>query len=311
MFEKALSLIESFDTIIIHRHKNPDGDAIGSQTGLYNIIKTNYPAKTVYMVGDDCGRYGFIADQPMDDIPDSTYEKALAIILDTSARALISDTRYEKAAGTLRIDHHIFVEKIADVEVFDTTFESCAGLVTQMAVECNLEVSPQAAAALFAGMVTDSGRFRFDTTSAETFRRAAFLMEKGIDTNALYSRLYTTTVEDMKLKARFMEKIKFTERKVAYIYTTEAELKELGISAYNATRGYVNTMADLKGITVWAAFAEGDEGVLCELRSSGPNINEIAVRYGGGGHRKASGATVKDRESAEAMLRDLDEISDK
>lgn len=311
MFEKARSLIESFDTIIIHRHKNPDGDAIGSQAGLYDIIKINYPQKTVYMVGDDCGRYGFIAERPMDSIPDSAYENALAIILDTSARALISDTRYEKAAQTLRIDHHIFVEKIADVEIFDTAFDSCAGLVTQLAIDCNLKVSPRAAAALFAGMVTDSGRFRFDTTSAETFRRAAFLMEKGIDTNALYSRLYTTTVEDMKLKARFIEKIEFTVKKVAYIYTTESELKELGISAYNAARGYVNTMADLKGVSIWAAFAESDEGILCELRSSGPNINEIAVRYGGGGHRKASGATVKDRESVKAMLRDLDEISDK
>ena len=172
MFEEVLSLIKSFDTIIIHRHRNPDGDAVGSQAGLYNIIKTNYPDKVVYMVGDDCGRYAFIAGQPMDEIPDSNYEKALAIILDTSARALISDTRYEMAARTARIDHHLFVEKIADVEVTDTTYESCAGLVTQMAMECNLKVSSQAASALFAGMVTDSGRFRFDSTSAGTFRRA-------------------------------------------------------------------------------------------------------------------------------------------
>ena len=311
MFEETLSLIESFDTIIIHRHRNPDGDAIGSQAGLYNIIKTNYPTKAVYMVGDDCGRYAFIAGQPMDEIPDSTYEKALAIILDTSARALISDTRYEKAARTVRIDHHLFVEKIADVEVFDTTYESCAGLVTQMAIECNLKVSPQAASALFAGMVTDSGRFRFDSTTAGTFRRAGFLMDKGINTNTVYSRLYTTTVEDMKLKARFIEKIEFTGRKVAYIYTTKEELKELGLSAYNATRGYVNTMADLKGVSIWAAFAEGEEGILCELRSSGPDINTVAVKYGGGGHKKASGATVEDRNTVDAMLRDLDEISDK
>ena len=310
MFEEVLSLIESFATIIIHRHRNPDGDAIGSQTGLYNIIKTNYPQKTVFMVGDDCGRYGFIAGQPMDEIPDSTYEKALAIILDTSARALISDTRYEKAARTVRIDHHLFVEKIADVEVFDTTYESCAGLVTQMAIECNLTVSDKAASALFAGMVTDSGRFRFDSTTAGTFRRAGFLMDKGINTNAIYSRLYTTTVEDMKLKARFMEKIEFTAGKVAYIYTTKEELQQLGLSAYNATRGYVNTMADLKGVSIWAAFAEGEEGILCELRSSGPNINEIAVKYGGGGHKKASGATLNNKEAVTAMLHDLDEISD-
>ena len=311
MFEQALSLIGSFDTIIIHRHRNPDGDAIGSQTGLYNIIKTNYPQKTVYMVGDETGRYAFIAGRPMDDVPDSVFENALSIILDTSAKALISDTRYEKAAKTLRIDHHLFVEKIADVEVVDTSFESCAGLVTQMAIAGNLEVSREAAGALFAGMVTDSGRFRFDCTSAGTFRRAGFLKDRGIDTNAIYSGLYTTTIGEMKLKASFIEKIEFTRKNVAYFYVTKAELEKLGLSAHNAARGYVNTMADMKSVIIWAAFAEGEEGILCELRSAGPDINAIAVKYGGGGHRKASGATLKDRQTVEAMLRDLDETADK
>ena len=311
MFEEALALIEKYETIVIHRHRNPDGDAIGSQTGLYNIIKDNYAAKRVYMVGDDCGRYGFIASRPMDEIEDSVYENALAVILDTSARSLISDSRYEKGAATLRIDHHLFVEKIADVEVTDTSYESCAGLVTQLAIESGLVVSQKAASALFAGMVTDSGRFRFDSTSAGTFRRAAFLMDKGIDTDAIYSRLYVSTIEDIKLKGKFIDKIRFTQKNTAYIYTTEKELEELGISAFSASRGYVNTMADLKGVSVWAAFAESKEGILCELRSSGPDINAIAVKYGGGGHKKASGATLRDRESVDAMLHDLDEIADK
>ena len=311
MFEEALALIEKYETIVIHRHRNPDGDAIGSQTGLYNIIKDNYAAKRVYMVGDDCGRYGFIASRPMDEIEDSVYENALAVILDTSARSLISDSRYEKAAATLRIDHHLFVEKIADVEVTDTSYESCAGLVTQLAIESGLVVSQKAASALFAGMVTDSGRFRFDSTSAGTFRRAAFLMDKGIDTDAIYSRLYVSTIEDIKLKGKFIDKIRFTQKNTAYIYTTAKELEELGISAFSASRGYVNTMADLKGVSVWAAFAESKEGILCELRSSGPDINAIAVKYGGGGHKKASGATLRDRESVDAMLHDLDEIADK
>lgn len=311
MFEEAIRAIREYDTIIIHRHRNPDGDAMGSQAGLYNIIKDNYPQKAVYMVGDSTARYAFIAGQPMDEIPDSLYQNALAVILDTSAEALISDGRYTKASKTLRIDHHLFISRIADIEIVDPSYESCAGLVTQLAIECALKISSKAASALFAGTVTDSGRFRFDCTSAGTFRRVSFLLQAGIDTNAIYSRLYTTSIEDLRLKAKFVEKIRFTEKNVGYIYTTAEELKQLGISAYTATRGYVNTMADLEGVKVWAAFAEGDDGILCELRSSGPDINPIAVKYGGGGHKKASGATVRDRETALAMLRDLDEISDK
>ena len=71
----------------------------------------------------------------------------------------------------------------------------------------------------------------------------------------------------------------------------------------------VSTMADIKGVDIWVNFTETDRGVLCELRSSRFNINPIAVKYGGGGHAKASGATVADYETAMAMLRDLDELT--
>ena len=136
MFELIRDAIAAHQTIILHRHTNPDGDALGSQIGLKHLILANYPDKTVYMVGDGAGRYGFMEDSIMDEIPDSAYQGALAIVLDTSAKSLISDTRYTLAAQTARIDHHIFVEKIADIEATDDTFESCCGLVAQMAQEC-------------------------------------------------------------------------------------------------------------------------------------------------------------------------------
>ena len=93
MFEEILQQIRNFDRIIIHRHNHPDGDAIGSQVGLKHILLENFPGKEVLVVGDSAGRYGFIADSVMDEVADSAYEGALAIILDTSARHLISDER--------------------------------------------------------------------------------------------------------------------------------------------------------------------------------------------------------------------------
>ena len=70
----------------------------------------------------------------------------------------------------------------------------------------------------------------------------------------------------------------------------------------------VNTMADIKGVDIWVNFTETEQGVLCEIRSNRYNINPIAVKYGGGGHQKASGATVADRDTAMAMLADLDAV---
>ena len=111
MFEKILEAIKQFDTVIIHRHSKPDGDALGSQIGLREIIKENFPEKTVYAVGDGSARYGFMEGSQMDDVADSVYQNALAIVLDTSAAALISDDRYKTAKQTARIDHHIFLRK--------------------------------------------------------------------------------------------------------------------------------------------------------------------------------------------------------
>ena len=98
MFELIRDAIAAHQTIILHRHTNPDGDALGSQIGLKHLILANYPDKTVHMVGDGAGRYGFMEDSIMDEIPDSAYIGALAIVLDTSAKSLISDTRYTLAA---------------------------------------------------------------------------------------------------------------------------------------------------------------------------------------------------------------------
>ncbi len=308
MFQALLQAIQSHQTIIIHRHSRPDGDALGSQIGLKHLILNNFPDKTVYTVGDATGYLSFMQDAVMDTIPDSAYDGALAIILDTSSPQLISDERYKLAAVTARMDHHIFQGKIAEVEVIDSSFESCCGLITQFAVECGLPLNPIAAQSLYTGMVTDSGRFRYDSTNARTFRLAAFLREYDFDADAIYRNLYAETLESKQRKAQFVLKAQFTPHNVAYIYTTKEELEELKIDTFTASRGMVNTMADLKGVGIWVNFTETDEGILCELRSAALNVNPIAVKYGGGGHAKACGACLPDREAVDAMLHDLDQL---
>ena len=308
MFEAVLQAIKSAHHIILHRHGRPDGDALGSQIGLKHILNENFPEKPVYMVGDAPGFFSFMEGAVMDEIPDSTYENALAIILDCGSEGMICDDRYRLAASTVRMDHHLFCGKIADIEVIDTDFESCCGLVTAFAEESKLRLNSAAAKALYTGMVTDSGRFRYDSTTAKTFHLASLLLSHPFDTNALFRDLYADDFSSKQLKAQFVLKIQFTPRRVAYIYTTAEELHALGKDVFTVSRGMVNTMADIKGVDIWVNFTEADGGVLCEIRSSQYNINPIAVKYGGGGHMKASGAKVPDRETAIAMLQDLDNM---
>lgn len=309
MFEPILQAISRFDTIIIHRHSRPDGDALGSQIGLKHLILENFPGKTVYCVGDEAGFYSFMEDTVMDEIPDSAWEGALALVLDCGSEHLISDDRWKLAAETARMDHHLYTGCFTDAEAIDSSFESCCGLIAMMAQKAGWKLNKTAAKSLYTGMVTDSGRFRYDSTSAKTFALAAWLMEEKIDTEKLYKDLYADDFENKKRKAQFLLKTRFTPNRVAWIYTTAQELAEMEMSTFAVSRGMVNTMADIRGTDIWVNFTEADGGVLCELRSSGPNINPIAVKYGGGGHAKASGAKVPDRETAMAMLRDLDQLT--
>ena len=308
MFTELLEKIKEFDTIIIHRHSNPDGDALGSQIGLKNIIKENFPDKTVYVVGDMTARFAFMEGSEMDTIDDEVYTNALAIVLDTSASSLISDERYKGAKATARMDHHIFCEKICDVEVTDTSYESCCGLITEFAIKTGLRLNSLAAKSLFTGMVTDSGRFRYDSTTSQTFRLASRLLEEKFDTGEVYAGLYADDFQHVRLRAQFILKIQFTAENVGYIYTDKEELAGYGVSTFTISRGMVGTMGDLRGVDIWVNFTETEDGVLAELRSSKYNINPVAVKYGGGGHQKASGATLKNREEAMAMLEDLNEI---
>lgn len=311
MFEKILADIREYDRIIIHRHKSPDGDAMGSQVGLANIIRVNFPGKEVYTVGDEAGRYDFMDESVMDEIGDDMYRDALAIVLDTSAAALISDERYVNAAHTARIDHHLFVEQICEDEVSDSSFESCCGMIAMLAKESGLKLNEVAARSLYTGMVTDSGRFRYDSTTARTYELAAFLMEQKFNITDIYMNLYSEDYDQAKVRAQFLLKSKLTEHRVAYIYNTLEEVAASNMSTFAVSRGMVGVMADMKGIDIWVNFTEAEEGVYCEIRSSIYNINPIAVKYGGGGHAKASGATVPDRETAMNMLADLDAMATK
>ncbi len=306
MFEKIVEKIREYDTVVIHRHANPDGDALGSQIGLAWIIRDNFTGKKVYTVGDINERFSFMEGSTPDEIPDGVYENAMAIILDSAAKSLVSDRRFEKAAYTARIDHHIYCETFTDDEVVDVSFESCCGMIAELARENGLSLSKRSATAIYTGMVTDSGRFRYDATSARTFALASLLMEQGIDTAELYRNLYSDDLVNVKRRASFLQKITmYKDSTVAYIYNTADEVKALGMDVFSVSRGMVNVMSDIRGIDVWVNFTENDGKVICELRSSKYNINPVAVKYGGGGHKKASGAEIPDRETAMKMLEDL------
>jgi bifunctional oligoribonuclease and PAP phosphatase NrnA len=300
------SLIAEYDTIVIHRHLTPDGDAMGSQLGLRYIIEENWKNKKVWMVGDAFDRLSFMYDGRMDDIDDSVYSGALAIVLDSSSDYLISDTRYTKAAKTLRIDHHLFIRKICDEEVVLTDYESCAGIIADWALSAGLRLTTDAARALYTGMVTDSVRFMTEKVSPLTMKTAAELISYPFDRTELFASLYAEDFSALRRKAYFLERVEFLEEDgVAYNYSDKKDIEKMHSNAHSVARGLVNTMANIKGADAWVAFAEDEGKILVELRSRRCDVYPVALKWGGGGHAKASGCTVESRKEAFELLDDV------
>lgn len=308
MIKKIYEKIKEFNKIIIHRHTRPDGDALGAQIGLKESIKETFPDKQVFAVGDENDRYRFIGE--VDDVNDNIYEDALVIVLDTAETELISDARFNTGKFLIKMDHHLEVRGYGDLKLVDTSFESCAGLITYFIKLNNMKLNSIGARALYSGIVTDSGRFRYSSTSARTFEMASYLLGYNFDVDDVYQNLYIEDLTTVKLRAQMVSKFKITNHNVAYLVNTKEDVIASGLDVFSISRGMVNVMAGIKGINIWVNFTEDPttEKVLVEIRSNGININKIAVKYGGGGHLNASGATIDSFEVADKLLKDLDKL---
>lgn len=307
LYKSILKDIKKYHTIIIHRHSRPDGDALGSQFGLQRALKDNFRDKEIYAVGDTNSRLGFIGS--VDEITDDKYEGALVIICDVAVSNMISDERYKLADKIWVIDHH---KNTSDVEqnnlIIDSHAAAACEVIADMLFSLKLKVSKEAATALFTGLVTDSGRFQYSDTTPKSLMIASFLLSQGVDAQAIYDKLYVETIESNKLKAKFTEKMQLTDKNVAYIFNTKEDLEALGLDFSTVSRGMVNVMSGIEGINIWANFTYDAtvDKVICEFRSRGMSIVDIAKKYGGGGHDQACGATIDSFEVAKEVLADFD-----
>jgi len=305
--QKIKELITSYQKIIIHRHQRPDMDAIGSQYGLYLILKENYPEKEIYVVGD-------ISDMSykavMHEISDEVYKDALAIITDVSVSRMISDSRYTLASDLIIIDHHQNETDIEKVTLFykDSNFASAAEMIVDLARAFNYIITSEAATYLYGGMVTDTGRFLYMNQPEKTFELAAYIMRFNPNFQEFYDYLYTETLQKRQTKNLFSQ-FEVTENGVAYRKNDHELIMKSGLEFQSISRGMVNQMAGIKEIPIWANFTEDFENgvIIGEFRSRGITIVDIAKKYGGGGHNQACGATLSGWDQVDLILKDLDE----
>ena len=310
--EQILQKIKEYDRIMLFRHVRNDGDCVGATKGLKRIIQLTWPEKEVYLIDADTAKYLEFMGPEDEPVADELYADALGIIIDTASEARISNKKYTLCKELIKIDHHIPLESFGDLMwVEEERSSACEMIVDFYATfRDELKIDSEAATHLYTGMVTDSGRFKYDGVSGDTLRNAAILLDVGVDTQTLFARLYLEAFEYLKFKAQIYERMQITENGVAYIYIDRAMQEEFGLSLEQAS-ACVGTLDSIRGCISWMVFIEtGDENgsIRVRLRSRFVHINSVAEKYHGGGHACASGATVYSKEEVQALLADADAV---
>lgn len=306
--EHILRKIKEYNRIIIHKHIRPDGDCYGAGFGLKAIIQETFPNKEVYVVGETAEYVKFIGD--VDVIEDDLFKGALSIVIDTASASRVADQRFNLADYVIKIDHHIPVEDFGNYQYVDTTRAATAQLILEFYLKFRneLKFNMTAAKALYTGIVTDTGRFKYRSVTADTFKAVAFLVDFGLDFTEILSKLDIKSEKLMKLQGYVLQNFEKTPNGVAYIKMKPEIIEKFNVSLEEAT-SLVNELSTLEDCPVWMLFAEYENNfVRGRLRSRAPAIDKLANKYNGGGHKLACGANLGDWGTVEKLLEDADQL---
>ncbi len=307
---KILEKIKEYDKIFLFRHVRNDGDCVGATKGLKRILQLTFPEKQIYLIDDDKAEYLEFLGPDDEAVDDSEYTDALGIVIDTASEARISNKKYTLCRELIKIDHHIPLENYGDIMWVEENRSSACEMIADFYITFSdqLKIDSQAATYVYTGMVTDSGRFKYEGVNGETMRCAAVMLDQGVDTERLYAHLYLEAFGYLKFKAEIYRRMQITENGVAYIFIDKAMQEEFNLTLEQAS-ACVGTLDSIRGCLSWMVFIEnGDEkgSIRVRLRSRFVAINPIAEKYNGGGHAMASGATVYSWEEAKQLLADAD-----
>lgn len=307
--------IEKYDRIVVYRHIKPDFDAMGTQMGLCTFLKDNFPAKDIHFVGDNHVTFTPRLFPETERLNDEWIAKGpfLAIVVDVGDRERIADPRFEKAETVVKFDHHPF--KGTEIAKYPVLFEEAAAASEIVADFClswsGRWMSKEAAHYFYIGIVGDSGRFMYSSTSTHTFAVAMELLREGIDLPRLYRSMYVKNIDDLKSTAYVLSHFRVSEHGVAY-YTLDAKTQEELKITPERGKENVNVFSNIDGIGIWCSFTEDpnpkDYCWRISIRSKMLDIAPVAFKWGGGGHPQASGAKIKDLSELDAFIGDLDAL---
>jgi phosphoesterase RecJ-like protein len=293
------------NNILIVSHVFPDADAIGSQLALGNILESL--GKDVFYYCEDfvLSMYEFMpgSEQLDNDLPDLLqFDAAVAVDCGDRFRLGHEADALLQIDPFIVIDHHAGHRDFGDISWVEADRSSTAEMIFDLAMALSADISYNAAYCLYTAIVSDSGSFKYESTSAYTFHVASNLLNRGVVPSEVAGKLYDNySVNRLRLLEKVLGSLElYFEGQIAIITATNEMFKESGAKRED-TEEFINLPRALRSVKVAAFLKETLDGYIkVSLRAKGEcDVSQVALKYGGGGHRNAAGYRAKNKSLVE------------
>lgn len=288
--------IKKAESIVVLTHETPDGDAIGSSLAMYNALKQI--GKNVDVIIPECPRnFNFLTgyNEIKKEGKITNYDLAITVDCATIERLNGWQDYFDRANATINIDHHTKNGMFADYNYVNPASPACAQILIIVLEALNIKINKEIGECLLTGIITDTGGFKYQGVSSETFQFVAWLMQVGVNVSNVYKKaLQIKTKSSFELEKIAMNRLEFLEDgKIAFTYITKQD--EISVNAEPGDHeGIVEKGRDVEGVEVSAFLRQiEDKTYKVSLRANDyVNVSDVAMVFGGGGHVKAAGCKI-------------------
>ncbi len=313
IIENIVHLIKNNQNFVITSHVNPDGDSIGSELALYYYLRNLGKNVRVINYSQTPANYKFLDKSIIEFYEADRHDKPMQdadviFILDTNdysrVKTMAKQIR-ESNAKKVCIDHHLgFSRNGFDYYYSDTDSPSTGEILYKILMhDGDKNIDKDIADALYTAVMTDTGSFRFPRTDSETHTITANLIEKGADPVSIYDEVYDkSSFGRLKLLSIFLDNsVLINDGKLIYSIIHRSDFERTGTNEFD-TEGFSHQLLSLGTVQIGIIFTVGKKGTKVSFRSKGDIfVNELAKKFGGGGHQNAAGAFIEGKKIGDLL----------
>lgn len=287
--------IEKANDIVILTHECPDGDAVGSALAMYLTLKKMNKQVDV-IIPEYSNVFSFLpgATEIKKEGKHEPYDLAISVDVTGIARLNGFAKYFEDAKTKIQIDHHQVNDMFADYNFVNPASPACAQNLILIIEKLGVEIDKEIGTCLLTGIITDTGGFKYEGVSAETFEFTSWLLAKGVNVSDVYKRvLQTKTKANFELRKIIMDRMEFiNDNKITFTYMTLEDEKKVG-AVPGDHEGLVEVGRDIEGVEVSIFIRQIEGGYKASLRSNNyVNVSDVCIPFSGGGHIRAAGCNI-------------------